>query len=521
MNLSIYMYVLLTFVLIIGGVVGFLIRRRLVDSKLKGAESTAQSVIEEAKKEAEAIKKESLLQAKEELYKERQEFEREARSRRAELQGIEKRLMHKEENLEKKVSLLDQKEVSLEKREKSLIHQERETLEKERKYTELLEAQQKRLEEISGVTAETAKKMLIQSMENEAKHEAAKMIRKIDKETREKADKVAKDIISLAIQRYSAEYVAEKTVSVVSLPSDEMKGRIIGREGRNIRAIEAATGIDVIIDDTPEAVILSGFDPIRREVARISLERLINDGRIHPTRIEEVVEKVQQEMETSLREAGEQAAFDVGVHRLHPELVKHMGKLKYRTSFDQNVLQHSIEVSFLCGALAGELKLDVTQAKRIGFLHDIGKAVDYEVEGTHALIGADLSRKYNETEEVVHAIAAHHDDEKPRTVLAVLVQAADALSAARPGARREMLETYIKHLKELEDIANAFSGVTKSYAIQAGREIRVIVDSKEISDDDAFMLSRDIARKIEATLTYPGQIQVTVIRETRAIEVAK
>jgi len=358
-------------------------------------------------------------------------------------------------------------------------------------------------------------------MENEAKHEAAKLIKRIDEETREKADKIAKDIISLAIQRYSAEYVAEKTVSVVNLPNDEMKGRIIGREGRNIRAIEAATGIDVIIDDTPEAVLLSGFDPIRREVARISLERLINDGRIHPTRIEEIVEKVQKEMDVTIREAGEQAAFDVGVHNLHPELIKYMGKLKYRTSFDQNVLQHSIEVSFLCGALAGELGLDVNQAKRIGFLHDVGKAVDYEVEGTHAIIGAKLAQKYNESEEVVHAIAAHHDDEKPQTVLAVLLQAADALSAARPGARREMIETYIKHLRDLEEIANSYEGVTKSYAIQAGREIRVIVDSKEISDEDAVMLSRDIAKKIESTLTYPGQIKVTVIRETRAVEFAK
>ncbi len=521
MNLPVYIYAATVVVLVVGFVLGFLVRRRFVESKLKVAETKASSLIEEARKEAEALKKESILQAKEDLYKERQEYEREVRSRRSELQSIEKRLVNKEENLEKKVNLIDLKEVAVDKRERSLNQLERSVLEKEKKYNDLLESQQKKLEELSGITAETAKKLLMQSMENEAKHEAAKMMKRIDKETREKADKIAKDIISLAIQRYSAECVAEKTVSVVALPSDEMKGRIIGREGRNIRAIEAATGIDVIIDDTPEAVILSGFDPIRREVARISLERLINDGRIHPTRIEEVVEKVQQEMETSLREAGEQAAFDVGVHRLHPDLIKHMGKLKYRTSFDQNVLQHSIEVSFLCGALAGELKLDVHQAKRIGFLHDIGKAVDYEVEGTHALIGADLARKYNESDEVVHAIAAHHDDEKPRTILAVLVQAADALSAARPGARREMLETYIKHLKELEDIANSFSGVTKSFAIQAGREIRVIVDSKETSDDGAFMLSRDIARKIESTLTYPGQIQVTVIRETRAVEVAK
>ena len=505
----------------IGVVIGSLFRKKFVESKIETASNKALKLIEDAKKQAETIKKEAILQAKEKLYQERNEFEREVRERRAELQNLEKRLVQKEENLEKKVNLLDQKEVNLSKREKALVVQENIVAEKERKYNELLEKTQKKLEELSGMTAAEAKKLLIETMESEAKHEAAKLIKKIDEETREKADKIAKDIISLAIQRYSAEYVAEKTVSVVNLPNEEMKGRIIGREGRNIRAIEAATGIDVIIDDTPEAVILSGFDPIRREVARISLERLITDGRIHPTRIEEVVEKVQEEMENTIREAGERAAFDVGVHRLHPELIKHIGKLKYRTSYDQNVLQHSIEVAFFCGALAAELKLDVKQAKRAGFLHDIGKAVDYEVEGTHALIGAELARKYNESPEVVHAIAAHHDDEKPQTVLAVLVQAADAISAARPGARREMLETYIKHLKELEDIANSFKGVNKSYAVQAGREIRVIIDSKEVSDEEAVMLSRDIAKKIESTLTYPGQIKVTVIRETRAVHLAK
>ena len=514
-------YILFILFLGVGGIIGFLFRKKFVESKIEMAKNEAFKIINDAKKEAETIKKEALLQAKEKLYQERSEFERENRERRAELQNLEKRLVQKEENLEKKVNLLDQKEESISKREKILINQEKIVAEKEKKYNELLAEQQKKLEALSGISSAEAKKLLIQSMENEAKHEAAKLIKRIDEETREKADKIAKDIISLAIQRYSAEYVAEKTVSVVNLPNDEMKGRIIGREGRNIRAIEAATGIDVIIDDTPEAVLLSGFDPIRREVARISLERLINDGRIHPTRIEEIVEKVQKEMDVTIREAGEQAAFDVGVHNLHPELIKYMGKLKYRTSFDQNVLQHSIEVSFLCGALAGELGLDVNQAKRIGFLHDVGKAVDYEVEGTHAIIGAKLAQKYNESEEVVHAIAAHHDDEKPQTVLAVLLQAADALSAARPGARREMIETYIKHLRDLEEIANSYEGVTKSYAIQAGREIRVIVDSKEISDEDAVMLSRDIAKKIESTLTYPGQIKVTVIRETRAVEFAK
>jgi ribonuclease Y len=520
-DLSFFIYILLIVFLGVGGLAGFLVRKRFVESKVVAAKTEASKVVSDAKKEAATIKKEALLQAKEKLYQERSEFERENREWRAELQGLEKRLVQKEENLDKKVNLLDQKETSLSKREKYLANQESVVLEKEKKYHELVEQQQTKLETLSGISSAEAKKLLMQSMENEAKHDAAKLIKRIDEETREKADKVAKDIISLAIQRYAADYVAEKTVSVVNLPGDEMKGRIIGREGRNIRAIEAATGIDVIIDDTPEAVLLSGFDPIRREIARISLERLINDGRIHPTRIEEIVDKVQQEMEVTIREAGEQAAFDVGVHRLHPEVVKLMGKLKYRTSFDQNVLQHSIEVSFICGALAGELGLDVKQAKRTGFLHDIGKAVDYEVEGTHALIGSQLAKKYSETPEVIHAIAAHHDDEKPQTVLAVLVQAADALSAARPGARREMLETYIKHLKELEEIANTTNGVTKSYAIQAGREIRVIVDSKELSDEESVMVSRDIAKKIESSLTYPGQIKVTVIRETRAVEFAK
>ena len=505
----------------IGGLIGILLRMKFVESKIETAGNRALKLIDDAKKQAETVRKEALLQAKEKLYQERNEFERELRERRAELQNLEKRLVQKEENLEKKVNLMDQKEGNLSKREKILVSQENTVIEKEKKYNELVEKTQKKLEELSGMSAAEAKRLLIQTMENEAKYEAAKMVKKIDEETREKADKIAKDIISLAIQRYSAEYVAEKTVSVVNLPNDEMKGRIIGREGRNIRAIEAATGIDIIIDDTPEAVILSGFDPIRREVARISIERLITDGRIHPTRIEEVVAKVQEEMENTIREAGERAAFDAGVHRLHPEVIKYMGKMKYRTSYDQNVLQHSIEVAFLCGALAGELKLDVKQAKRVGFLHDIGKAVDYEVEGTHAVIGAELARKFNESPEVIHAIAAHHDDEKPQTILAVLVQAADALSAARPGARREMLETYIKHLKELEEIANSYKGVTKSYAVQAGREIRVIIDSKEVSDESAVMLSHDIAKKIESTLTYPGQIKVTVIRETRAIHLAK
>ena len=358
-------------------------------------------------------------------------------------------------------------------------------------------------------------------MENEAKHEAAKTIRRIEEEAKETADKMARNILALAIQRYAGDYVAEKTVSVVNLPNEEMKGRIIGREGRNIRSIEAATGVDLIIDDTPEAVVLSGFDPIRREIARISLSRLIDDGRIHPARIEEIVEKVKQEMDVNIREAGEQAAFDCGVHGVNGEVIKLLGRLKYRSSYDQNVLQHSQEVAFFCGIIASELGVNVKKAKRAGLLHDIGNAVDHEVEGSHAVIGANLAKKYGEDDEIVHAVAAHHDDEKPQTVIAILVQVADALSAARPGARREMLETYVKHLQELEEIAGSFPGVSKTYAVQAGREIRIIVQSDEVSDDAAVVLSGDVAKKIEANLSYPGQIKVTVIRETRSVDFAK
>jgi ribonuclease Y len=371
------------------------------------------------------------------------------------------------------------------------------------------------------MSSEEAKRVLMESMEEEAKHEAAKRIKRIEDETKETADKKAKEIISLAVQRYAGEYVAEQTVSVVSLPNEEMKGRIIGREGRNIRALEAATGVDLIIDDTPEAVILSGFNPVRREVARISLERLVSDGRIHPARIEEIVQKVEQEVETTIREAGEQATFDVGVHGIHPELIKLIGRLKYRTSYAQNVYQHSLEVAFLCGIMASELGINVKQAKRAGLLHDIGKAVDHEVEGPHGKIGADLAKKYGESPAIVHSIAAHHEEEKPESILDVLVEAADALSGARPGARREMLETYVKRLEDLEKIATSFQGVEKSYAIQAGREIRVLVQPERISDEASTILSRDIARKIEKELTYPGQIKVTVIREMRAVEIAK
>jgi ribonuclease Y len=507
--------------LIIGAAAGFYLRKRIAEGKIGAAEESSKKILAEAAKQAENVKKESQLQAKEDLYRAKADFERETRNKRQDLQKMEKRLAQKEEHLEKKVDLVDQKENALTRREKSLEVQEKAVKEMEEKYTHALDEQKRLLERVSGMTSEEAKRALMQSLENEAKHEAARTIRRIEEETRENADKIARNIIAAAIQRYSAEYVAEKTVSVVNLPNDEMKGRIIGREGRNIRTLESLTGVDLIIDDTPEAILISAFDPTRREVARIALERLIIDGRIHPARIEEIVEKVKQEVEVTIREAGEQATFDIGSHRVNHELIRLLGRLKYRTSFDQNVLQHSLEVAFLCGMMASELGINVKSAKRAGLLHDIGKAVDHEVEGSHAVIGADLAKKYGETEEIVHAIAAHHDDVKPQTVLAVLVQAADALSAARPGARREMLVTYVKHLQDIEEIANSFPGVNKSYAVQAGREVRIIVESKDVSDDDAVVMSKDVAKKIEESLSYPGQIKVTVIRETRAVEYAK
>ena len=509
------------FGIVVGACVGFFVRKRVAESKIELAEEASKKVLQRAQKEAETIKKEARLQAKEDLYKSKADFEKETRDRRLELHDLEKRMVQREENLDKKVELIDQKEDNLSRREKSFAAKEKEFSSKEKDLQAALDQQRVQLERISGMSSEEAKKTLMQSMENEAKHEAAKTIRRIEEEAKETADKMARNILALAIQRYAADYIAEKTVSVVNLPNEEMKGRIIGREGRNIRSIEAATGVDLIIDDTPEAVVLSGFDPIRREVARVSLERLIDDGRIHPARIEEIVDKAKKEMDVGIKEAGEQATFDSGIHNVNGEIVKLLGKLKYRTSYDQNVLQHSLEVAAFCGIMAAELGVNVKKAKRAGLLHDIGKAVDHEIEGSHAIIGADLAKKYGEDDNIVHALAAHHDDEKPQTVVAILVQVADALSAARPGARREMLETYVKHLKELEEIACSFRGVLKSYAVQAGREIRIIVESKEITDDDSVVLSKDIAKKIEANLSYPGQIKVTVIRETRAVDFAK
>jgi ribonuclease Y len=488
-------------------------RKKADASKLSSAEELSSKILENAKKEAETIKKEAKILAKDEILKAQTQFERESKERRSELQKMEKRLLHKEENLEKKMDLLDKKEIEVGRREKGVSKREKNLDEQSSQLRKLQDEAQVRLEKVAGIGKEEAKKQLMDSLIEEVKHESAKQIKQIEDATREIADKKGKLILALAIQRYSGDYVAERTVSIVNLPNDEMKGRIIGREGRNIRALEAVTGVDLIIDDTPEAVILSAHNPIRREVAKVSLERLISDGRIHPGRIEEIVKKVEEEMEENIREIGEQATFDVGVHSIH--------RLRYRTSFGQNVLQHSIECCFLCGIMAAELRLDVKEAKRAGLLHDIGKAVDHEVEGSHAIIGGDLARKYGEGSGIVNAIAAHHEEVKPESVLPLLVQASDALSGARPGARKEMLETYVKRLEDLERIAGSFVGIEKSYAIQAGREIRIMVESGKVTDEESVVLSRDIAKKIESELSYPGQIKVTVIRETRSVEYAK
>ncbi len=505
----------------IGGAVGFGIAKTIFSKKTSEDREEAARLKREAEAEAKRLLKEAQVQAKEEALQLRKEAERDVAERRKELRSLEKRLLQREQQIEKKKELVDTKEIELLEKEKRIQSTESKLQVKEKEIESLISAQREKLEQISGMSKDEAKEQLLKSFEAEVRQEAGKLLRKIETETKDMANKRAMEIIALAIARYAGEYVAERTVSVVALPNEEMKGRIIGREGRNIKAIEAATGIDIIIDDTPEAVLLSGFNPVRREVARVALERLVLDGRIHPARIEEVVRKVEKEIDAAIREAGEQATFDVGVYGIHPELVKLLGKLKFRTSYAQNVLQHSVEVAFLCGIMAAELGIDVKKAKRAGLLHDIGKAVDHEVEGSHAIIGADLAKKYGEPRDVIHAIAAHHEDVKPESVLAVLVQAADALSGARPGARREMLESYVKRLEDLERIATSFSGVEKSFAIQAGREIRIVVDSESISDSEAAMLCRDITKKIESELTYPGQIKVTVIRETRAVDYAK
>lgn len=506
---------------LIGVVLGNLLREKLDKSKVEAVELRTSSLVREAQKEAEAIKKEAELEARDMAYQAKAQFEREWEEKRKEILALEKRLVAREEQLGQKMENLEKREGEIARRERSQGDREKNLADKERKAQALLEEQKARLESLAGVSSAEAKKLLMEAMEEQARADAARTIRQVEEEAREEADKRAKNILAQAMQKYAGDVVTEGTVSVVQLPNEEMKGRIIGREGRNIRAIEAATGMDLIIDDTPEAVILSGFSPLRREIARIALERLIKDGRIHPARVEEVVEKVSQEMEVTIRETGEKVAFDVGIHGLHPELIKLLGRLRFRSSYGQNCLTHSQEVAFLCGIMAAELGVNVKQAKRAGLLHDIGKAVDHEVEGSHDSIGAQLARKYGESPKIVHAIAAHHEEEKPETVIAVLVSVADALSAARPGARREMYETYIQRVKDLERIATSFKGVGKAYAIHAGREVRVIVEPVDISDAESHFLARDVAKKIEAELSFPGQIKVTVVRESRAVEYAR
>ena len=507
--------------IVIGVVAGIFLQKKLASSSKDNAAAQARKLVNDALAEADRLKQDALLKAKEEVLLTKLEADEEIKNRGLELKKEEKRFSQKLEQIERKIDLLDKREVDFLQKEKSFTQQESALAKRQREVDGLINDQRTKLENIAGITREEAQKRLVESIESEARMEAAKEVVRIENEMKINADRKAKNILALAISRYAGEYVAEKTVSIVPLPNEEMKGRIIGREGRNIRAIEAATGIDIIIDDTPEAVILSGFNPVRREVARQAMERLIADGRIHPARIEEVVDKVSKELDITLREAGEQATFDVGVHGVNHELIMLLGRLKYRTSYGQNVLVHSLEVAFLCGIMAAELGLDVKQAKRAGLLHDIGKAVDHEVEGSHAIIGRDLARKYGEAPEVVHAIGAHHEDIELESVLDILVQSADSLSGARPGARREMLESYVKRLEDLEQLANGFKGVEKSFAIQAGREVRVIVDSSQVKDVETSMLGKDIAKKIEETMTYPGQIRVTVIRETRSVEYAK
>lgn len=503
-----------------GFAVAYWAKGKIASQKVKAARMEALAILKDAKRRSETLLKEAKIEGKDILFKLKSEFDAETKEIRSELNKKERRLTQKEENIDRKLEQFERRDRDIANNEKKLQNREESIERSEQKYEKLIEEQKKQLEKISSLTADQAKDLLIRAMENEARYEGAKLIKRIENEAKEESDKKAKKIIATAIQRYAGDFVAERTVSVVQLPSDEMKGRIIGREGRNIRALEAATGIDLIIDDTPEAVILSGFNPVRREIARLSLMQLISDGRIHPARIEDVVKKVEQEVDSAIKEAGEQAAFELGVHGIHKKLIKYIGALKFRTSYAQNVLQHSIEVGFICGIMATELGLNQKLARRMGLLHDIGKAIDHEVEGPHAVIGSKLAKKFGESPKVVHAIASHHEDVPPVSVYDLLVQAADGLSGARPGARKELLENYIKRLEDLEAIANSFRGVANSYAIQAGREIRVIVKSEIISDEDAILLSRDIVKKIEESLTFPGQIKVTVIRETRAVEYA-
>lgn len=498
-----------------------MLRRRQMRQQALNAEETAQRILGEARAEAEAIRKEGEVKGKDIILQAKTEAEKESRERRRDLQQLERRLVAREESLEKRAEQIEKREADTGKQEQTLRQRERTVAEREEQSQHLIEETRQQLERIAGLTRDEAKSSLMEQMVDEARHEAAKRIRLVEEEARAESDRKAKKIITIAIERLAGEFIAERTVSVVQLPSDDMKGRIIGREGRNIRAIEAATGVDLIVDDTPEAVIVSCHNPIRREIARIALERLISDGRIHPGRVEEVVRKAEQEVEENVREAGQKAIFEVGIHGVHPEIVKLIGMLKYRYSYAQNVLMHSIECAFIAGAMAAELGLNEKQARRAGLLHDIGKALTHEVEGSHAIIGADIARKYGESAKIVNAIAAHHEEVKAETILAPLVDAADALSGARPGARREMLESYVKRLEDLERISNSFRGVEKSFAVQAGREIRIIVEPRSVSDDQTATLAQEVARKIESEMTYPGQIKVTVIRETRASEIAK
>ncbi|PWM71319.1 MAG: ribonuclease Y [Desulfovibrionaceae bacterium] len=520
--ISIFFLAVCVVLAILGGAgFGFWLQRHLSNKRIGDANDLAQRIVEEARKEAQAQKKEILIQGQDELFNQKREMENEYKEQERELKNREKKLQDMSERLEEKMERVTQKEHDILAQEKEQTRKERKLEEQAEELACRLDEQERRLQEVSGLTAEEAKNRLFEEIEARTRHEAARMMRVIETEAKEAADRKAKEIIASAIQRYAGDYVGEQTVTAVSLPSEDMKGRIIGREGRNIRALEAATGVDLIIDDTPETVILSAYSPIRRQVARMALERLIQDGRIHPARIEDIVHKCEQELEVQVREVGEQATFDAGVHGIHPDIIRLLGQLKYRTSFTQNVLQHSLEVSALCGMMAAELGMDVKRAKRAGLLHDIGKAVDHEIEGSHALIGADIAKKYGEGKDIVHAIAAHHEDQHPETALAVLVQAADSLSGARPGARKELLENYVKRLEDLEGIAAGFSGVSKAYAIQAGRELRVMVNPDNVDDDAAYLLCRDIAGKIEENLTYPGQIRVTVIRERRTVSLAK
>ena len=512
-------------VLVIGLAMGFgaglLIKGKSAAGKIKEAEAEAARIIVNAGREAETKRKEAVLEAKDKFYQARSDFEKENRDKRQEIQNQERRLTQKEEGLDKKIDLIEKRESEAARRERELTAKEKIAQEKEERFEKGLGEQRQLLEKIANMTAEEAKRQLMISMEDEAKYEAAKTIKRIEDEAREEADKKSKNIMSLAIQRYASDYVAEATVSAVSLPNDEMKGRIIGREGRNIRALEAATGIDLIIDDTPGAVILSCYDPLRREIAKITIERLILDGRIHPARIEEIAEKVRKDLDITMKEEGEKAALDLGLHNIHPEIIKLLGRLRFRTSYGQNVLMHSREVAYFAGIMAAECGVDQKLARRAGLLHDLGKAIDHEVEGTHPQIGGDLARKYGENPKVINAIMTHHGDGEPNCVESVLVSAADALSAGRPGVRRETLESYLKRLEQLETAANSFKGVEKSYAIQAGREIRIIVKPEDLSDAHSAQLSRDIAKKIETEMSYPGQIKVTVVRESRYVEYAK